>query len=143
MIKNLLLKKLIPLIIYSVVYVYFMIFNWKVFTISLNVNLGFGVVKMTPFIYLFLLGFILIGVLSWISYIINLRKIIYELEHGVKEGNIKDRMLRPKLKEYLGDEKNLQILDERLGLPEIRRKHEELRKQMDDLMRKEQGQKDH
>jgi len=56
MIKNLLLKKFIPLFIYSFAYVYYMIFNWKVFVVSLNVNLGFGVVSVPPSIIFFLLG---------------------------------------------------------------------------------------
>ena len=135
--KNLLLKKLIPLIVYSSLYLYFMIFNWKIFTISLNVNLGFAILKMPPFILFFLLGFILIGILSWISYIISLRKIIYELERGVEVGKIKDRMLRGKLKDHLENEKNLELLKEKLGIPEINRKHDELRRQLDNLIQKD------
>ncbi|MDF1575845.1 MAG: hypothetical protein P1P86_11715 [Bacteroidales bacterium] len=143
MLKNLLLKKLIPLIIYSVVYLYYMIFNWKVFTLSLNVNLGFGVVRMPPSIILFLLGFILIGVLSWITYITSLRKIILELEHGVEMGKTKDRMLRGKLKEHLENEINLDLLREKLGIPEIQKEHKEFRKQLDDLTRENLSRKDH
>lgn len=141
-VKNLLLKKLIPLIIYSVVYIYFMVFNWKVFTISLNVNLGFGVVKMPPFLILFLLGFILIGVLSWISYVASLRKIIYELEHGVEVGKMKDRLVHGKLKEHLEDEKTLGILKERLGITVLQKRQEELGRQVDELTRKGRNQTD-
>jgi hypothetical protein len=130
--KNLLLKKLIPLIIYSLVYLYFMVFNWKVFTLTLQVNLGFGVLQMPPFIVLFLLGVLLIGILSWISYMTSLRKIILELEHGVEVGRIKDRMLRGKLKEHLDNEQNLEILRNRLGIPQIQSQLEDMRKHLDE-----------
>jgi len=138
MIKNLLLKKFIPLFIYSFAYVYYMIFNWKVFVVSLNVNLGFGVVSVPPSIIFFLLGFVLIGILSWMNYISSLRKIIYELQHGVEAGKTKDRMLRGKLKEHLENEKNLELLEKRLGIPEIRKQFEEIRKELDELKRKDQ-----
>jgi len=137
--KNLLLKKLIPLIIYSLVYLYFMVFNWKVFTLSLQVNLGFGSFTMPPFIVLFLLGFILIGILSWISYMTSLRKLILELEHGVEVGKIKDRMLRGKLKEHLENEQNLEILRNRLGIPQMQSQLEEMSKQMENLHMKDQN----
>jgi len=141
-VKNLLLRKLIPLFIYSVVYIYFMVFNWKIFTISLNVNLGFGVVKMPPFLILFLLGFILIGVLSWISYVASLHKIIYELEHGVEVGKIKDKMVHGKLKEQLEDAKTLGMLNEQLGIADLRKRQDEMRRELDELIRKGQSQKD-
>lgn len=114
------------LIIYTVINIYFMIFNWKVFTISLDVNLGFGSAQLPPFIILFLLGFVLIGILSWSNYVQNLQKIIYELEHGVELGKMRDKMVRNKLQEQLTDEKNLEILKKKLGITDLQQQQETL-----------------
>lgn len=131
--KKLLFRKSLPLILYTLVYIYFIGFNWKIFTVSLNVNLGFGMVNFPPFIILFLLGFIIIGALSWLDYVSNLRKIIFELEQGAEIGKMKDQLLRSKVQEQLVDEKNIALLMKKMGLPELREKQEELFRMMSDL----------
>lgn len=131
--KKLLFRKSLPLILYTLVYIYFIGFNWKIFTVSLNVNLGFGMVNFPPFIILFLLGFIIIGALSWLGYVTNLRKIIFELEQGAEIGKMKDQLLRSKVQEQLVDEKNIALLMKKMGLPELREKQEELFRMMSDL----------
>lgn len=131
--KKLLFRKSLPLILYTLVYIYFIGFNWKIFTVSLNVNLGFGMVKFPPFLILFFLGFIIIGALSWVSYVTNLRKIIFELEQGAEIGKMKDQLLRSKVQEQLVDEKNIALLMKRMGLPELREKQEELFRMLSDL----------
>ncbi len=125
-VKNLLLRKFLLLILYTLVWIYFMIFNWGVFTINLSINLGFGGVQIPPFIILFFFGFLIIGIQSWVSYISNLQKIIYELQQGVEVGKMKDRLVRDKLKELLTDEKNLEVLKKEIGMEEVSQKQEEL-----------------
>jgi hypothetical protein len=110
-----------------------MIFNWKVFTVSLNVNLGFGSVQLPPFIILFLLGFVVIGILSWSNYVQNLQKIIYELEHGVELGKIRDKMVRNRLQEQLTDEKNLEVLKKKLGITDLQQQQETMVKMISEL----------
>lgn len=134
--KKLLFRKFLLLILYTLVYLYFMVFNWKMFIISLNVDLGFTVVNIPPFIILFLLGFIIIGILSWIGYVSNLKKIIYELEHGVEIGKIKDKMVRNKVQEHLMDEKTIGILKNKIGIGEISARQEEMVRMINDLKTK-------
>lgn len=110
-----------------------MIFNWKIFTISLNINLGPGSLQLPPFIILFLLGFIIIGILSWSNYVQNLQKIIYELEHGVELGKMRDRLVRNKLQEQLMDDKSIEILRNKLGITEMQRQQESLTKMISEL----------
>ncbi len=63
----------------------------------------------------------------------NLRKIIYELEHGVELGKLREKMVRNKLQEQLMDEKNIEALVDRLGISEIRRQQESLVKMIGEL----------
>ncbi len=135
-VKNLLLRKSLLLILYTLVYVYFMVFNWAVFTISLNINLGFGTVQLPPFIILFALGFIIIGVQSWVSYISSLQKIIFELQQGVEVGKMKDRLVKDKLKEMLTEEKNLEVLKREIGMEDLNKKQEELVRMLSELKSK-------
>jgi len=131
--KKIIVRKFLLLIIYTVINIYFMIFNWKVFTVSLNVNLGFGSVQLPPFIILFLLGFVVIGILSWSNYVQNLQKIIYELEHGVELGKIRDKMVRNRLQEQLTDEKNLEVLKKKLGITDLQQQQETMVKMISEL----------
>ena len=126
--KKIIVKKFLLLIIYTIINIYFMIFNWKVFTISLNVNLGPGSIQLPPFVILFLFGFVIIGILSWTNYVQNLQKIIYELEHGVELSKIREKLVRNKLQEQLMDEKNIEILRKKLGIDDIYRQQESLAK---------------
>ena len=131
--KKLLLKKSIILILYTLANLYFMGFNWKLFTTSLNINLGFGVVNFPPFIVFFFLGFILIGILSWMNYISGLQKIIYELKNGDKNGKVNEKMVSKRVRRQLLDEENLTLMKEKLGIEDIRSKQEELIRSLSEL----------
>ncbi len=134
-------KNSILLIIYILVSVYFAIFNWQIFTVNLNVDLGFGVVTFPPFIMLFLLGFVIIGILSWMNYNSGLRRMIYELESGLEMGKMKERLTGGRVRELLTDDKNLELLKSRLGITEIRKKQEEITTILSDLKKAGQEQK--
>ncbi|MFO7935302.1 MAG: hypothetical protein R6U78_14630 [Bacteroidales bacterium] len=139
--RKLLFKNSILLIIYILVSVYFAIFNWQIFTVNLNVDLGFGVVTFPPFIMLFLLGFVIIGILSWMNYNSGLRRMIYELESGLEMGKMKERLTGGRVRELLTDDKNLELLKSRLGITEIRKKQEEITTILSDLKKAGQEQK--
>ena len=140
--KKIILRKFLLLIIYTVINVYFMIFNWKVFAISLNINLGPGSIQLPPFIILFLLGFIIIGILSWSNYVQNLQKIIYELEHGVELGKMRDKLVRNKLHEQLMDDKSIEVLRNKLGIAEMQRQQESLTKMISEMQSDPKEQKE-
>ncbi len=64
--------------IYLVLSLYFAMFNWDVFIITINTNLGFTVVKTPPFLLLFLLGLFIIALQSNFAYI---RETMHEVEN--------------------------------------------------------------
>lgn len=131
--KRLLFRKSILLILYTLVNVYFMAFNWKLFTVTLNNNLGFGTVSFPPFIVLFILGFIIIAALTWMSYMMSLQKMIYELEQGEEIGKMKEKVVRNRIRKQLLDEQVLDLMKEKLGIGDIRSKQEELIRSLSNL----------
>lgn len=131
--KGLMLKKSILLVFYTLIHLYFMVFNWDLFTLNQQINLGFVAVRLPPFIVLFLLGFIFIVALTWINYILSLKKIIYELENGLEQSRMKDKLVMRKVKELVMKEENLDLLKDKMGISELKSKQEELIQLMSDL----------
>ena len=123
--KKLLLKKSWALILYTLLYLYFMVFNWKVFMIKLSINLGPAQVQLPPFILFFIAGLILLTILTWINYIAHLQKMVNDLKKGESE-KVSDKMLINKVKEQLKDQENVETFQTRLGISEIRQKQDEL-----------------
>ena len=126
--------------IYTIINLYFVIFNWKVFTVTLSINLGPGSVQLPPFIILFLVGFIIIGILSWSNYVANLQKIILELKHGTEPGRIRDKLVKYKLYEGLTEKKNIDLLKKELGIESIVKKQESLEKLLNGMLQEKQDQ---
>ena len=131
--KRILLKSTLLLILFILANLYFAVFNWKIFTVKLNINLGFGTAEFPPFIVLFLIGFVLLGIMSWANYNIRLRKMIYDLEHGVEMGKMKDRLDGNRIRKLILEDDNLTVLREKLGIREIQKKQEEIAKILADL----------
>jgi hypothetical protein len=124
--RRILIKSILILILYTLVNLYFAVFNWKIFTVKLNTDLGFAVVEFPPFIILFLLGLILIGIHSWMNYVLRLRKMIVDLEQGMEIGRLKDKLFSNKFRNFIFDENNLKILKEKLGISELEKRQEDL-----------------
>jgi hypothetical protein len=85
--KFLLIRKFIWVILFCLVHLWFMIFNWQLFITMLNVNLGFGVVRVPPFLVLFLTGFVILVIQSWTGYVNKLHRIIHDLEEKLSGQN--------------------------------------------------------
>ena len=134
--KKVLFKSSILLLLFTLASIYFAIFNWQIFIVRLNINLGFGVVEFPPFVLLILISFIIIAILSWSNYMIRLKKMIYELEYGVEMGKMRDKLTHKRVKELLTEEKNLDLLKEKMGIEEIRKKQEELKKLVQEMKEK-------
>lgn len=88
--KLLFIKKFLWLILFTLIHLWFMVFNWQLFITMLNVNLGFGVVRMPPFVVLFLTGFVILAIHSWTGYVNKLHRIIHDLKEELARKN-KDR----------------------------------------------------
>ena len=64
---------------------------------------------------------------------------IYNLEHGVEIGRLKDRASSNMMKNQIFEESNLKLLKERLGITEISKKQEELQILLSDLKQKSEN----
>jgi hypothetical protein len=92
--KFLLIRKFIWLILFTLLNLWFMVFNWKLFITMLNVNLGFGVVRLPPFVVLFLAGFVIIAIQSWTGYVNKLHRIIHDLEQRLAQKDLDSKAAR-------------------------------------------------
>jgi hypothetical protein len=141
--KKVILKSTLLLMLFTLVNLFFAIFNWKIFTVKLNINLGFGLVEFPPFIAMFLVGFLVVGILSWTNYNMRLRRMIYDLEHGMEIGKLKDRLSANQFKKLISEEDNLALLKDKLGiislgekLDDLAAKHAELQQRTTTTMQK-------
>ena len=134
--RKLILKSSLILILYTLVNLYFAVFNWKIFSVRLNVDFGFTIWEIPPFVILFLTGFLLIAILSWVNYNIRLRKMILDLEQGLEIGKLKDKFIDKQFRNLLFDENNLTVLSEKLGIRDIKDNTEVLSKQVSELSQK-------
>jgi energy-coupling factor transporter transmembrane protein EcfT len=139
MVKKVLFKSTFLLILFILANLYFAIFNWKIFTVKLNINFGFAIAEIPVFIVLFLLGFIFLGILSWMNYNIRLQKMIYDLEHGVEIGKLKDRLDNKKIQKLIFEENNLKLLKEKMGVEEILKKQAEIMQLVSGLKENRKG----
>ena len=134
--KKLIFKSSIILTLYTIFNLYFAVFNWRIFTAKLNIDLGFAVLEFPPFVLLFLAGFILMAILSWINYNLRLRNLINNLEKGAEIGNIKNKLIEKQFMDLLYDEKTLSVLSDKLGIKELSSRNELLGRQISDLGQK-------
>jgi len=83
-------------VVYLLIFLYFAIFNWDVFIVTINTNLGFTVVKTPPFLLLFIVGLFVTALQSNFTYIRETRhEVSYlyksiELEKLKKDNEIND-----------------------------------------------------
>ena len=76
--------------IYLVLSLYFAIFNWDVFIITINTNLGFAVIKTPPFLLLFLIGLFIIALQSNFTYISETKHEVENLQRAIELHKLKN-----------------------------------------------------
>jgi len=89
--KFLLFRKFTWVILFSLIHLWFMVFNWQLFITMLNINLGFAVVRLPPFVVLALTGFVMLAIQSWTGYVNKLHRIIHGLETELARQHKEDR----------------------------------------------------
>lgn len=67
------------------IWFYYLIFNWDVFIVQLNTDLGFKTISVHPFLFFFILGVIGFIILKYINHYI-------ELQNKNSEKEIKNKM---------------------------------------------------
>jgi hypothetical protein len=107
-IKNFKVRYLINILLALWIFIwsYFILFNWDIFIVKLNINLGFGIISSRPFVIFFVLGMLIILV---IRYLLQYSRMLRRIE--VKEKNTKIAMQEKdieilKLKEMLYKEQS-------------------------------------
>lgn len=89
------------LILWLFIWVYYLAFNWSVFSVELKTNLGFAVISSYPFLFFFLTGLILFIILKYAYHIVSIQE-----QNQVKDKETKTSLLEKdieilKLKEVL------------------------------------------
>ncbi|NQU82161.1 MAG: hypothetical protein HQ543_11635 [Bacteroidetes bacterium] len=105
-------------VVYLLIFLYFAIFNWDVFIVTINTNLGFTVVKTPPFLLLFIVGLFVTALQSNFTYIRETRhEVSYlyksiELEKLKKDSEINDFKASVLDSQTKTSERNIQKLGE-------------------------------
>jgi len=112
------------LIIWIVIWVYFAAFNWAVFTVSININLGFTVVTGYPFLFYALAGIVMLIVLRYIAQYLRERQRTHEknLENKITMQKkdieilqLKEVLFNIQTKEYNQNAESMKSLSEKLN----------------------------
>lgn len=74
--KKIKLKHIIntAIIGWTIIWIYYLVFNWNAFTISLNTNLGFAVINAYPLVFFFILGLLFFVLLKYFEQSAAIRK---------------------------------------------------------------------
>ncbi len=112
------------LIIWIVIWAYFAAFNWAVFTVSLNINLGFTVITGYPLIFYSIAGIIFFIILRYIAQYLIVQQRIHEktLENKIAmQGKdieilqLKEVLFNMQTKEYNQTAESMKSLNEKLN----------------------------
>ena len=112
------------LIIWIVIWAYFAAFNWAVFTVSLNINLGFAVITGFPFLFYSIAGIIFFIILRYIAQYMIERQQIHEknLENKIAmQGKdieilqLKEVLFNMQTSEYNKNAESMKSLNEKLN----------------------------
>ncbi len=112
------------LIIWIVIWAYFAAFNWAVFTVSLNINLGFAVITGYPLIFYSIAGIIFFIILRYIAQYLAERQRIHEknLENKIAmQGKdieilqLKEVLFNMQTKEHNQNVESMKSLNEKLN----------------------------
>lgn len=112
------------LIIWIVIWAYFAAFNWEVFTVSLNINLGFTVITGYPFLFYSIAGIIFFIILRYIAQYLVERQRIHEknLENKIAmQGKdieilqLKEVLFNMQTNEYNKNAESMKSLNEKLN----------------------------
>jgi len=119
----------VPLALLFLVMIYFAIFNWDVFVISLNVSVGVGVITVPLVATVFLIGIFFLGLQTGLTYFIDARRnrerILKETEIGAikKEKDLEISALKASFYE----EEAVQIRQNTARIVELESEMEKLR----------------
>lgn len=91
----------IVIIIWIAIWIYYALFNWDVFVVKLNTNLGFNTISLYPLVLFFFIGLILCITVKYAIYYEQLQVLASDKEYKDKISLLKKDIEILKLKEVL------------------------------------------
>lgn len=111
------------IIAWTAIWLYYLIFNWEVFSIKLNTNLGFAVIGSYPFLLFSILGIILLILIKYFEQTMALRELrkkidlensIALLEKDIENFKLKETLLKMQAEEINSNSSNLKTMYNKL-----------------------------
>ncbi len=111
------------IIAWVIIWFYYGIFNWDIFIIKLDANLGFAVIGSYPFVFFLLLGLIFLIVLRYFDTIISMRRLgqfkdlknnIALLEKDIEVLKLRETVYKMQSEEMSRNDASLQALHQKL-----------------------------
>jgi len=87
-IKNFKVRHLVNILlgVWIFSWVYFALFNWDIFVVPLNINIGFGIINSYPFVIFFFIG---LAIIIAIRYLLQYSRMLRRIEVKQKNDTIK------------------------------------------------------
>jgi len=124
------------ILIWTFLWFYFLVFNWDVFVVKLNTNLGFTVVKGLPFVFFFVVGLLFLFIIRYSQHLSEIKNrgieadyknTILLLEKDIEVLKLKETLFKMQSEEMSQNSGALQSLQKRLD--EISNKMDEEREE--------------
>lgn len=91
----------IVIIVWIVIWFYYLVFNWDVFIVQLNTNIGFSSISIYPFLFFFIISLIGFGIIKFAANYSDLQQQAKEKENKNKLSMLEKDMEILRLKEVL------------------------------------------
>ncbi len=124
------------IILWLVIWIYYLGFNWDVFSINLKTDIGFAVIGTYPFIFFFVLGLVLMALIKYIEQTMAMRSMgrnkdmenkIALLEKDIELLRLKETLFKMQSEELSRNNANLNALHQRLDEISSRIEREEIK----------------
>ncbi|MFO7754795.1 MAG: hypothetical protein R6V34_02310 [Bacteroidales bacterium] len=111
------------IILWLVIWIYYLVFNWDVFIINLKTDIGFAVIGAYPFVFFFVLGLLLMGLIKYVEQTMAMRNLgrnkdmenrIALLEKDIELLRLKETLYKMQSEELNRNNANLNALHQRL-----------------------------
>lgn len=130
----------IIILLWILIWLYYLVFNWDVFIVKLNTDFGFGTITLYPFIFFFFLGSTGFIILKYVIHILQIQNNAKEKENKNKITLLEKDIEILKLKEVLFKMQSEGLNKSASTINALQEKIDSLSKKIED--EKEEGNKD-
>lgn len=111
------------MIIWLIIWIYYLGFNWNVFSVNLKTDIGFAVIGLYPFIFFSVLGIVLLALIKYIDQTMAMRSLgrdkdmknkITLLEKDIEILKLKETFFKMQSEELNRNNANIKALHQRL-----------------------------